>query len=118
VDIPLMLRYNVNDNYFLTGGPSMAYLAGYREESNFLNTNGVFRKYEVGINVGFGRYLKNQWLIEIRSSNSITTVRDFGMPSNFYYPNPVARFFNKGFYNNILTFFVAYRLNFKKTTSE
>jgi len=118
VDIPLLLRYNVNDRYFLTGGPSLAYLISYREESNFLNNNGIFRKYEVGINVGIGRYLKDQWLIEIRSSNSITTVREFGIPSNFYYPNPVARFFNKGFYNNIITFLVAYKLNFKRTTSE
>lgn len=118
LDIPVLLRYNVNDRYFLTGGPSFAYLINYREESNFLNNNGVFQKFEVGVNVGIGRYLQYNWLIEVRTSNSVTAVRRFGIPSNFYYPNAVARFFNKGFYNNIITFIVAYRLNFKSRPSE
>jgi hypothetical protein len=118
LELPLFLRYNVNDRYFLSAGPSFAYLINYKEDSNFLNTNGIFRNYEVGVNAGIGRYLQANWLIEVRTSNSITAVRKFGIPSNFYYPNPVARFFNKGFYNNIITFLVAYRMNFKARQSE
>lgn len=114
-DMPLSLRYHVNPRYFITLGPSIAYLINYRENIDYIDFTGVyqFKKYEVGLNIGLGRTMIKNFSVEVRCSNSITSIRDYGMVSNVFYPNPVARFFNKGFYNNILSLMLTY--TFSKT---
>lgn len=116
IDIPLSLRYMLNPRYFLTLGPSIAYLINYNENIDYTDFTGFyeFKKYEVGLNIGLGRTVKDKLSVEVRCSNSITSVRDYGIVSNVFYPNPVARFFNKGFYNNILTLMLSYQLDFSK----
>ena len=120
LDLPLSLRYMVNSKYFFTLGPSIAYLISYYEDINYTDMTGLykFKKYEVGLNVGLGRTIGNKWQVEFRSSNSITSVRDYGVASSLFYPNPVARFFNKGFYNNILTLMLSYKLELTKNRAE
>jgi hypothetical protein len=114
IDLPLSLRYFANDKYFITLGPSIAYLFSYSENINYTNMTGVYRfnKYEVGLNFGLGRKISEKFLIEVRCSNSITSIRDYGITSKIFYPNPVARFFNKGFYSNILSLIVSYNFDF------
>lgn len=117
IDMPLSLRYAVNSNYFITLGPSVGYLIGHKEVINYIDrtADSKFNKFEVGINFGLGRKINDKFSIEVRTSNSIRPVRSYGLAANMaYFPNPVARFFNKGFYNNILTLLVTYTLNFKK----
>lgn len=117
IDLPLSFRYNLNKTYFGTVGPSISYLVNYSEDTERGNWNGVypFNKFEVGINAGLGRKLGNKFFVEVRTSNSITPIRSYGVLANrVFYPNAVARFFNKGLYNNILTIFVSYKLDFKK----
>lgn len=118
IDLPLSLRYMLNKRYFLTFGPSLAYLVNYNENIDYTDFTGryQFKKYEVGLNVGLGRTVVNNLSVEVRCSNSITSIRDYGVVSNVFYPNPVARFFNKGFYNNILTVMLSYKLG-KSTSS-
>ncbi len=103
----------LNPRYFITLGPSIAYLVSYNENINYTDFTGVykFNKYEVGLNIGMGRTVVKQLSVEVRCSNSITSVRDYGAVSHVFYPNPVARFFNKGFYNNILTLMLTYKLD-------
>jgi len=112
IDLPLSLRYMLNQRYFITLGPSIAYLVNYYENINYTNMTGYyhFKKYEVGLNIGLGRTMIKNISVEVRCSNSITSVRDYGVVSHVFYPNPVARFFNKGFYNNILTLMLTYKL--------
>ncbi len=116
IDLPVSFRYHLNSEYFTTFGPSIAYLVSYYENINYTNETGnyKFNPIEVGLNVGLGRKIKNNFLVEVRCSNSVNTIRSYGVASNVFYPNPVARFFNKGFYNNILTLFVAYQIDLKK----
>lgn len=117
LDMPILFRYMLNPAYFLTIGPSIAYLINYTENINYTDQTGRyhFNKTELGVNIGLGRKIKGNFSFEVRCSNSITAVRSYGVVANLvFFPNPVARFFNKGFYNNILTFLVSYKLNFKK----
>lgn len=118
IDIPVLFRYKVNPAYFITIGPSIAYLVNYNENINYVDFTGIykFNRFETGVNIGLGRkMLKDKFFVEVRSSNSITSIRDYGQIANLvFYPNPVARFFNKGFYNNILTLMFSYNIDFKK----
>lgn len=121
VDLPLLFNYKLNKDYFITLGPSVAYLASYYEEINYINYTGSyhFNSFEYGVNFGLGKIIKNKFYVEVRSSNSVAPIRSYGnFQSTVFYPNPIARFFNKGFYNNILTIFVSYKLGLKKKTSE
>ncbi len=117
IDMPLLFRYHLNPVYFITAGPSLSYLIDYKEENERGDWTGVypFNKFECGLNIGLGRKIKEKFSVEVRSSNSVTPIRNYGILANqVYYPNAVARFFNKGLYNNILTVIVSYKLNFKK----
>jgi hypothetical protein len=113
IDMPLSLHYFVNNKYFITAGPSVAYLISYRENINYTDFTGwyPFNKFEISVNAGLGRKIKENLHIEVRTTNSIATIRSYGVLANrVFYPNPVARFFNKGFYNNILSFFLTYTI--------
>lgn len=121
LDIPLSFKFLVNKNYFITLGPSLAYLISYYEEIDYVDYTGAykFQDFEYGINVGLGKKIKEKFAVEVRSSNSIAPIRTYGtFTSTVFYPNPVAQFFNKGFYNNLLTLMVTYKINLKKQTSE
>lgn len=121
IDLPLLFRYQLNKDYFISVGPSVAYLADYYEEINYINYTGAyhFNPFEYGVNFGLGKKIKEKFSVEVRTSNSINAIRSYGnFVSTVFYPNPVARFFNRGFYNNILTIFVAYKIDLKKKTSE
>ena len=121
VDLPLLFRYHLNPVYFISLGPSLAYLIDYKEENERGDWTGVykFNKFETGLNFGLGRKIKEKFSVEVRSSNSITPIRNYGiLATQVFYPNPVARFFNKGLYNNILTVIVTYKINFKKKGGE
>lgn len=116
IDMPLSLFYQVNEHWFLTLGPSVAYLISYREENHLGDFTGdsPFNKFEGGLNIGLGRIINDRWSIELRCSNSITPIRDYGTAArNLYMPNFVARLFNKGLYSNLLTLFLSYNLNFE-----
>ena len=116
IDLPLSFVYQLTPKYFITLGPSIAYLISYNEETERGNWTGdyPFNKFEVGVNAGLGAKLGDKITVELRSSNSVTPLRGYGVLANqVYYPNPVARFFNKGLYSNLLSFFVTYRLHFR-----
>lgn len=116
IDVPISCYYKLNDHYFASLGPSIAYLVNYSENINYTDMTGMFKfnPVEVGLNIGLGRKIKDEFYVEVRCSNSISTVRSYGVVSNVFYPNPVAQFFNKGFYNNVITLFVCYQIKVKK----
>lgn len=121
IDLPLSFHYYLNKDFYMTVGPSMAYLVSYSEFTERGNWTGVypFEKFEYGVNASLGRKIKDRFFVEVRTSNSIAPIRPYGQIANLvFYPNAVARFFNKGLYNNILTFMVSYKLTTKKKSSE
>lgn len=119
IDLPLSLFCKVNRNYFVTLGGAFAYLISYNENINNIDMSDYsnFKRTETGLNIGLGRILKPGIQVEVRSSNSVSAIREYGMAANLvFYNNPIARFFNKGFYNNILTVMLTYQLK-QKTNS-
>ena len=121
LDMPLSFRYMVNERYFITLGPSVAYLISYREETERGDWTGMypFNKFEAGVNFGLGAKIQDKFSVELRSSNSVTPVRSYGMLANqVWYPNAVARFFNKGLYSNLLSLFITYHFDLNKKSGE
>ena len=121
IDIPVLFKFNLNQTYFASIGPSLGYLVGYSENKNYIDYSGVypFNKFEAGFNIGLGRkMLKDKFFIEVRSSNSFLPIRNYGPIANqVYYPNFIAKFFNKGLYNNILTLMLSYKIDVKKKSA-
>ncbi len=117
IELPLLLNLKANSKYFITLGPSLAYLFNYN-----VNINGIdygylyhFNKFEYSVNFGLGRRIKGKWLVEVRTNNSFLPILNYGQTANLvFYPNPVARFFNKGLYNNILSAYIIYEIHPKK----
>ncbi len=118
LDMPLSLRIAANQKYFITLGPSIAYLISSSVNYNYADYSdrNKFNSYEVGLNIGLGRKVSSKLDVEVRCSNSITPVLSYGVASTVFYPNPVARFFNKGLYSNMLTVLLSYKLDLKKKT--
>jgi hypothetical protein len=121
IDLPLTWRYMLNEKYYITLGPSLAYLISYREETERGDWTGMypFNKTEVGINFGLGARLGEKWTLELRSSNSVTPLRDWGvLAKQVYYPNAIARFFNKGLYSNLLSLLFSYHFNARNSAAQ
>lgn len=117
LEFPLLLNYNLNKDYFVTLGGSGAYLISYREDNETGNLTGLypFKNIEYALSFGLGRHLGKKISVEVRSSNSVAAIRPYGIQAtNVFFPNPVARYFNKGLYNNILLVNLHYHLTFTK----
>ena len=117
IDIPLTYKRRVSERYYITLGPSVSYLVSYREESDRGDWTGLwpFNKFVIDLNLGLGGDINESWSVELRTTNAITPARDWGgnFTSRVYYPNAIARFFNKGLYSNILSLFVSYKFDFR-----
>lgn len=121
VDLPLSFRYELNQRYFITGGGSFAYLISYNENWDNVDMSAYssYNKTEIGLNIGLGARLKKGFSVEVRSSNSVTPIRNYGIAATLvYYNNPIARFFNKGFYSNLITAMLTYTIEKKKKNEE
>lgn len=113
MEMPLTYYRLLNEKkYFISVGLYIAYLINYNEYNEFGNWTGAypFNKFEVGLNAGLGKYLTEKIILECRFGNSIVPIRHYGIRgTGIYYPNPLARIFNKGLYNNIVTIGLYYR---------
>ncbi|MFN8231537.1 MAG: outer membrane beta-barrel protein [Bacteroidia bacterium] len=120
VDISLMTRVFLNKVYFVNLGFGGNYLINYQEDNQFGNWNNVwpFEKFEFSLNTGFGRKINENFNVEVRAGNSLLPIRPYGLnATGIFYPNAVARFFNKGLYNNILSLVLTYKINLKKKSN-
>lgn len=113
IEIPTNLKFLfLKKKLFFTIGHSIGYLFAAYEEENYLNiTHFVHNeKFEFSINTGLGYQFNDKINIELRANNGYTPFRYYGLPSNIYYNNPIARIFNKGLYNNILELIITYHI--------
>jgi len=117
LEIPVLLNVQLNQRYFMTIGPSIGYLLNFNASLNGIDYSSLytFEKFEYASNFGLGRRMKGNFLVEVRTNNSFMPILKYGRAANaVYFPNPVARFFNKGLYNNILSAFIIYEIHPKK----
>lgn len=120
IEVPFMFKYYSHGSYFVTIGPTIAYLINFREDAtrSTFSAFGNFRPLEGNVAVGIGRNLSAKFRLEVRCVNSVFPVHKFNGNSRIYYPNIIARQFYKGLYNNVLSFFVSYTIEPKKRLSE
>lgn len=115
VEVPLLLRWQPNKFFFTLGG-SYAYLINYYEASEIGELTGMhpFRSTEYSLNTGLGMMMTPKIAVEVRFNNSVVNIRPF---TGFrpYYNNPLARYFNKGSYNNIIQIAFTYKITSKKS---
>jgi hypothetical protein len=115
VDAPLYWHFFLHPKYFITFGFYGSYLFNYNEYRDYTDVTGwyIYNKFDFGLVTGLGRKITENLHVELRFTNSLIPIRNIN--ANTYYENPVARFFNKGYYNNVLTFMFAYKLDLNKT---
>ena len=120
IEAPFMFKYYSHGTYFVTVGGSIAYLVNASEDAtrSSFSAFGDFRPLEGSLCFGLGKNINQKFRLEVRCSNSIFPVHKFNLGTKIFYPNPLARLFYKGLYNNVLGFFVSYNIEPKKKTGE
>lgn len=113
VEVPFLARYNAG-KFFFEVGETVGILAWARQWDTFGEiTPQDFRKWETAFIVGLGYAANDHWQFDFRSTNSALPVLKFQTPA--YYGRFIPDLFNRGMYNNLLTFSVNYRLGGNKS---
>jgi hypothetical protein len=113
IDVPFLALYRLKKNYAAVGGLTGSVLWFSNEVYNYqnLNTQNPFKTLDLMLSIAMQKQVLN-WTFELRSSNSIFAIRDFINPAQYInFGNPIANFFNRGLYNNIMCIAVLYTLS-------
>lgn len=101
LEVPLILHWHVNSMIDIFGGPSYAILLNSYEENEFGVYQGpAFNSYEVAARIGLSYKLSDQWKVDGRYCNSITTIR----PAPYSY----SPYLEKGQYNRYVEIGLSY----------
>lgn len=116
IEVPLIIRWQPT-KFFFTAGGSFAYLMSYYESSEIGNLTGMFpfNSTEYSLNLGVGMMITPKIGVEVRTNNSIVTIRPWPSTYRPYYNNALARYFNNGSYSNILQIAFTYKITSKKS---
>lgn len=117
-EVPVQLLYNYKKFKFYFGA-SYAYLIGKPfEESQYGYLNVYpFRNYDVCLLGGFGYHIGENWFGGFRYQYSVAPIRPFNAPGVVPF-GPLARYFNRGLYNNCIAFFLNYTLPIKSSNDQ
>ncbi len=102
-EVPVLFMFRPSKKITLLGGLSAGVLI-HSEEANQLGViynTPPFNKLEISTQLGIRFVMNDHWALDLRHSNSLTTVRDFEGSYNYYY-------FEKGQYNTAVHFSVHY----------
>lgn len=112
-EVPLVFRRHYK-KWTLELGASEGVLVYYEEhDSNGkIDQPRPFKKLETNLVTGFAYRLRDNIELNIRYTNSIFSVRDFN--ARLYYRSWFHNLFNRGLYNNVLSFTAYYQLGGKK----
>jgi hypothetical protein len=114
IEVPLLVRFNYRKLCF-QGGLSGGVLFRVREWDDFGEIKARdFRPWEVSFILGGGYKFSQRFYIDVRTTNSLAPVKKFDSPFN--YPRFYLNLFNKGMYNNLISFTLGYR--FPNTTTQ
>lgn len=83
VELPLVVQYHI-DRITVEAGLSFDFLAGQKETINHLDNDqgAVWRKMNLASVIGLRYRLTDRWLVSLRSTNSINSIRTNSVPLN------------------------------------
>ncbi|PKP52356.1 MAG: hypothetical protein CVT92_09340 [Bacteroidetes bacterium HGW-Bacteroidetes-1] len=105
IELPLIFQYHLRPLIF-EAGLSADFLAGSFEESNYqlMNQNDLWRKVTLNTIFGIKYVLNDNWMVSIRTVNSINSIRNNSVPFN------VRRYTRSyGEFNDVLVFGLSYK---------
>lgn len=112
-EVPLMVRFRHKK---LVGelGVSEAFLVNHRQwdEVGEITDLNPMRKTETNLITGLAWQFTDNIELNVRYTNSLTPVKKFDVP--VYYASRFYNLFNRGFYNNVLSFTLHYQLKGKE----
>lgn len=81
-----------------------------RNQNGDINTGVKFKNNDVGYFVGMERKFNEKFSGGVRFSYSLIPIRDYFFNGQIYYYNIISRLFNRGLYNNTLSFYITYNI--------
>jgi hypothetical protein len=123
IDIPVQLTRTFKKfNVFI--GATYSQLINYKETYTFGNANNYdnrIHKFDVGWMFGGEKKFNNNYSVGFRFNYSLIPMRDFfyspAQPA-LVYNNIWGRWFHRGFYNNVLLFYISKEITPKKKSEE
>lgn len=117
-EVPVLVRYIMKKKFAFEAGIAVGGLVREEEISNDISIittqpNSHFKKTDFSVLIGMNFLLKGNVDFNIRYTNSFLPVREFSS-GPIYYPNWFLNLFNRGLYNNTLTFTARYTFSVKK----
>jgi hypothetical protein len=118
LDVPIQItrKYTAFD---LTAGLSYSQFISYKETNTLgsTNFNNNLKRFDVGWMLGAEKKVYKEWYCGFRFNYSLLPMREFfysaSQPKLVYY-NVWGKLFNRGFYNNVLMFYVTKEINPRK----
>jgi hypothetical protein len=112
-EVPIVVRYKPK-KWVVELGMSPGFLVYYEEHdvSGKIPDPKPFNRVETNLVTGLAYQLKENIELNVRYTNSILPIRNFDTP--IYYPNRFHNLFNRGMYNNVLSFTIHYQLKGKQ----
>ena len=103
IEVPLLVVFHASKKIDFTLGPSFGTLIFSEENDEFgvFRDTPPFKKFELSGNAGIVYKLSDNWSLDGRYSNSLTTIRP--------YPGVYSTFFDRGQYNLLLEFSLMYK---------
>ena len=121
-EVPVVIRFKIQKQIALETGFAFAGLVREKEINNEINMiqtqqSAHFNKTDFSFIIGLNYLFKTNVDFIARYTNSFLPIREFSA-GPVYYQNWFFNLFNRGFYNNVLTFTARYTFSPKKETSE
>lgn len=107
IELPILYQYIANNRFKFEAGPSLGFLVGYYEESNYYEIKGGNKPASVTfqLNAGLYVYLTSHFAVNIRTNNSMLNIRSDNATGD------ILRIFpgNYGQFNDCLVFSLFYQ---------
>ena len=77
IELPVFYQYIISKRFKVEAGPSLGFLVGYYEESNYYEIKGGNRPASVTFQINAGLYVNitSRLMVNIRTSNSLLNIR-------------------------------------------
>lgn len=118
IEIPVSIFHRYK-HFTFNAGCYYGRLISAREsnQNGDIKTGVPFKSNDVGYILGAERKINENFSAGMRFSYSLIPIRDYFFNGQIYYYNIIQRFFNRGLYNNTLSFYIDYAIKPNKKNS-